>query len=152
MSSLCTTSDCFNHRALGIRPRSPIWLARVSGYLKHNHRRTALGSPKAKTPQDALWSWLLARATAKRLKAFKRPSNKPPKPLKPTCKPWLNKPSTPPRPRPLASVDGVRPKAAPNDCLLGSSARRLGPGIPSRGVSHDTPLFCGLCNWQTMGA
>ena len=37
-----------------------------------NHRRTALGSPKAKTPQDALWSWLLARATARRLKLIKR--------------------------------------------------------------------------------
>ena len=67
MSSHRTNPDCFNHRALGISPRSPIWLARVSGYLRHNHRRTALCCPKAKTPQDALWSWLLARATARRL-------------------------------------------------------------------------------------
>ena len=67
MSSHRTVSDCFNHRALRLSPRSPIWLARVSGYLKHNHRRTALCCPKAKTPQNALWSWLLARAAAKRL-------------------------------------------------------------------------------------
>ena len=72
MSSQCTNPDCFNHRALGIRPRSPFWLARVTGYLKPNHRRTALGCPKAKTPQDALWSWLLARATARRLTLIKR--------------------------------------------------------------------------------
>jgi hypothetical protein len=72
MSSHRTTSDYFNHRALRIRPRPPLWLARVTGYLMPNHRRTALGSPKAKTPQDALWSWLLARATARRLKSIKR--------------------------------------------------------------------------------
>ena len=64
--------DCFNHRALGLSPRSPIWFARVSGYLKRNHRRTALRCPKAKTPQDALWSWLLARATARRLKVVQK--------------------------------------------------------------------------------
>jgi hypothetical protein len=66
MSSHRTNPDCFNHRALGIRPRSLLWLARVTGYLLPNHRRTALGSPKAKTPQDALWSWLLARAVGRR--------------------------------------------------------------------------------------
>ena len=66
-----TIPDCFNHRALGISPRSPLWLARVTGYLMPNHRRTALGSPKTKTPQDALWSWLLARATARRLTRIK---------------------------------------------------------------------------------
>jgi hypothetical protein len=71
MSSHRTNPDCFNHRALGIRPRSLLWLARVTGYLLPNHRRTALGSPKAKTPQDALWSWLLARATARRLTRIK---------------------------------------------------------------------------------
>jgi hypothetical protein len=54
-----------------LSPRSPLWLARVTGYLMPNHRRTALGSPKAKTPQDALWSWLLARATARRLTLIK---------------------------------------------------------------------------------
>jgi len=63
MSSPRTVPDCFNHRALGLSPRSPIWSARVSGYLKRNHRRTALRCPKAKTPQNVLWSWLLARAT-----------------------------------------------------------------------------------------
>ena len=68
MSSPRTVPDCFNHRALELSPRSPIWFARVSGYLKRNHRRTALRCPKAKTPQDALWSWLLARAAARRLK------------------------------------------------------------------------------------
>jgi len=67
MSSHRTVPDCFNHRALGLSPRPLLWLARVTGYLLPNHRRTALGSPKAKTPQDALWSWLLARATARRL-------------------------------------------------------------------------------------
>ena len=67
MPSHCTFPDCFNHRALGIRPRSPLWLARVTGYPMPNHRRTALDSPKAKTPQSTLWSWLLARATARRL-------------------------------------------------------------------------------------
>ena len=71
MSSPRTIPDCFNHRALGLSPRSPIWSARVSGYLKRNHRRTALRCPKAKTPQDALWSWLLARATARRLTRIK---------------------------------------------------------------------------------
>jgi hypothetical protein len=71
MSSHRTISDCFNHRALRLSPRSPIWLARVSGYLNRNHRRTALRCPKEKTPQDALWSWLLARATARRLKQLK---------------------------------------------------------------------------------
>lgn len=71
MSSHRTTSDYFNHRALRIRPRPPLWLARVTGYLMPNHRRTALGSPKAKTPQDALWSWLLARATTRRLTRIK---------------------------------------------------------------------------------
>jgi hypothetical protein len=71
MSSHRTISDCFNHRALRFSPRSPIWFARVSGYLNRNHRRTALRCPKAKTPQDALWSWLLARATAKRMTRIK---------------------------------------------------------------------------------
>jgi hypothetical protein len=47
-------------------PLSPLWFARVTGYLRPNHRRTALGSPKTKTPQDALWSWLLARAVGRR--------------------------------------------------------------------------------------
>jgi len=28
-----TTPDYFNHRALGIRPRPPLWLARVAGLL-----------------------------------------------------------------------------------------------------------------------
>jgi hypothetical protein len=68
---IALTQTCFNHRALGIRPRYLLWLARVTGYLLPNHRRTALGSPKAKTPQDALWSWLLARATARRLTRIK---------------------------------------------------------------------------------
>jgi len=60
--------DYFNHRALAIRPRSLLWFAHVTGYLKSNHRRTAFDCPKAKTPQFSLWSWLLARATARRLK------------------------------------------------------------------------------------
>jgi hypothetical protein len=72
MSSPRTVPDCFNHRALGLSPRSPIWFARVSGYLKRNHRRTALRCPKAKTPQDALWSWFLARTTARRLKVVQK--------------------------------------------------------------------------------
>jgi len=57
-----------------LSPRSLIWFARVSGYPIPSHRRTALGSPKAKTPQDALWSWLLARATARRLKSKSKDS------------------------------------------------------------------------------
>lgn len=71
MSSHRTTSDCFNHRALRIRPRSQLWLARVTGYLKPDHRRTASGCPKAKTLQDTLRSWLLARATTRRLTRIK---------------------------------------------------------------------------------
>jgi hypothetical protein len=35
-------------------------------------RISAKPVPKAKTPQDALWSWLLARATTRRLKLVKR--------------------------------------------------------------------------------
>jgi len=54
-----------------LSPRSLPWLARAAGYLRRNHRRTALRCPKAKTPQDALWSWLLARATARRLTRIK---------------------------------------------------------------------------------
>jgi len=72
MSSLRTIPDFFNHRVLGIRPPSLFWLARVTKCLKSNHRRTAFDCPKAKTPQDALWSRLLARATARRLNVFKR--------------------------------------------------------------------------------
>jgi len=64
-------TDYFQPPRSILSPRSPLWLARVTGYLLHNHRRTALGSPKAKTPQDALWSWLLARATARRLTLIK---------------------------------------------------------------------------------
>jgi len=35
-------------------PPSLLWFARVTGYPKPNHRRTALGCPKAKTPQNSL--------------------------------------------------------------------------------------------------
>ena len=34
MPSHHTTSDSFNHRALRIRPRSLLWLARVTGLFK----------------------------------------------------------------------------------------------------------------------
>jgi hypothetical protein len=61
------SQTCFNRRALGIRPRSPLWLARVTGYPMPNHRRTALGSPKAKTPARCSVVLALGRAAAKRL-------------------------------------------------------------------------------------
>ena len=66
MPSHCTFPDYFNHRALGIRPRPRLWLARVTGYPKPDHRRTASGRPKAKTPARCSVVLALGRAAAKR--------------------------------------------------------------------------------------
>ena len=41
-----TNPDYFNRRALGIRPRSLLWLARVTGFPASNHRRSALDANK----------------------------------------------------------------------------------------------------------
>ena len=67
MPSHRTIPDYFNHRALGIRPRSRLWLARVTGYPKPDHRRTASDRPKAKTPESLSVVLALGRAAAKRL-------------------------------------------------------------------------------------
>ena len=48
------SQTCFNHPALGIRPPSLLWLARVTGYLASNHWRTALELESKKPLVSAL--------------------------------------------------------------------------------------------------
>jgi len=72
MPSHCTFPDCFNHRALGIRPRSRLWLAHVTGYPMPNHRRTALDSPKAKTPRRCSAVLALGESSSKAIECVKR--------------------------------------------------------------------------------
>ena len=73
MSSHRTIPDYFNHPALGIRPPSLLWLARVTGYLTSNHRRAALDSPKTKTPQNALVVLALGESNSKAIDPRPKP-------------------------------------------------------------------------------
>lgn len=77
MPSHRTIPDYFNHRALGIRPRSRFWLARVTGYPKPDHRRTASGRPKVKTPESLSVVLALGRAAAWRLNSRQTPHQLP---------------------------------------------------------------------------
>ena len=69
MSSHRTTSDYFNHRALRIRPRPPLWLARVAGYLKHNHRQHRIVLSKSKNPARCSVVLALGESNSKAIEA-----------------------------------------------------------------------------------
>lgn len=72
MPSHRTIPDYFNHRALGIRPRSRLWLARVTGYPKPDHRRTASGRPKAKTPRRCSAVLALGESSSEAIEASQK--------------------------------------------------------------------------------